>query len=292
MQLKVFILPIKDFAGAEAEMNGFLRSHRVLTVRTEFVSDGGNSFWIINICEPILDRAAVYDSYACRKGKGRLAAIDRAQRFSRQHDWFLKMDVRKYFDSIGHERLCCLLLRKFKDRRLLAVLNQIINSYETAPGRGVPIGNLSSQHFANFYLDPLDRFIKESLRQRAYVRYMDDFVVWGNFKDELKRIHERIRQFLAYELNLELKPGILVNRIVGGMDFLGYRIHPNVLRLTRRSKMRFSRKYHAYVSRYAKGHWDEATLQQRVQSLFAFVLHAESRGFRMHVMNRFGVAVK
>jgi retron-type reverse transcriptase len=97
------------------------------------------------VCEPVLERAAVFDSYACRKGKGRLAAVERASGYARRHDWFLKMDVRKYFASIDHLLLERLLQRRFKDPAVLALFGEIIRSHETAPGRGLPIGNLTSQ---------------------------------------------------------------------------------------------------------------------------------------------------
>lgn len=116
---------------------------------------------ILNVCEPVLEKAAVFDSYACRKGKGRLQAIARAQGFTRRHRWFLKINVRRYFDSISHERLLGLLARKFKDRGLWNLLERIIRSYEASPGRGLPIGSLTSQHFANFYLGGLDRWALE-----------------------------------------------------------------------------------------------------------------------------------
>ncbi len=134
----------------------------------------------MNLCEPIFERRSIYDSYACRKGKGRLAAIDRAREFCRRNRFFLKMDIRRYFDSVNHEVLRSLLRRMFKDERLLQLFKQIIESYETTPGTGIPIGNLTSQHFANSYLGSLDRFIKEELRCRHFVRYMDDFVVWSD----------------------------------------------------------------------------------------------------------------
>jgi hypothetical protein len=129
---------------------------------------------LMNVCEPVLERAAIFDSFACRKGKGRLAAIERAQVYAGRHGWFLKMDVRKYFDSVPHRTLEGLLARKFKDPAVLALFGAILASYETTPGRGLPIGNLTSQHFANFYLGRLDRFVKEVLQCLAYVRYSGD----------------------------------------------------------------------------------------------------------------------
>ena len=247
---------------------------------------------LMNVCEPVLESAAIYDSYACRKGKGRLAAIERAREFTQSHRWFLKLDVRKYFDSVDHSILSQSLARKYKDGALLRLLGSIICSYETAPGRGLPIGNLTSQHFANFYLAALDRFVKEDLHRAAYVRYMDDSVVWGSSAAELSEIRERVRAFLARELKLELKGNAVVNRTSCGMDFLGYRLFPHTVRLARRSKVRFARKFRQYERAYVRGQWTELHLQQRMQALLAFVMPADTLAYRQHVLERFGVVAK
>jgi retron-type reverse transcriptase len=247
---------------------------------------------LMNVCEPVLERAAVFDSYACRKGKGRLLAVERAQGYARTHRWFLKMDIRKYFDSIHHETLRGFLARKFKDPVLLVLFDRIIGSYHTTPGRGLPIGNLTSQHFANFYLARLDRFLKEELRRGAYVRYMDDFVVWGESGHELREVCERVQTFLTAELKLELKGNTAINRTAFGMDFLGYRLFPSTVRLARRSKVRFTRKFRRYEAAQRCGQWTDLILQQRMQALLAFVMPAESGAFRRHVLQRFGVAAK
>jgi hypothetical protein len=247
---------------------------------------------LMNICEPILERAAVFDSYACRKGKGRLAAVERAGDYARQYGWFLKMDVRKYFDSIDHSTLLSGLARKFKDRDLLALFQRILASYETAPGRGLPIGNLTSQHFANFYLGALDRFAKEALKRPAYVRYMDDFVVWGASGCELREVRDRVRSFLSGELKLELKDSTAINRTSFGMDFLGYRLFPGRCRLARRSKVRFARKFRRCERTYLCGQWSELHLQQRMQALLAFVMPADSWAYRRHVLERFGLVAR
>ncbi len=244
---------------------------------------------LMNVCEPVLECAAVFDSYACRKGKGRLRAVERAQGYARTHRWFLKMDIRKYFDSIHHEVLRGLLGRKFKDPLVLGVFDRIIGSYHTTPGRGVPIGNLTSQHFANFYLAPLDRFLKEDLQRRAYVRYMDDFVMWAESGSELRAVCERVRSFLTAELRLELKDNTAINRTAFGMDFLGYRLFPGTVRLARRSQVRFTRKFRRYEAAHGRGEWSELILQQRMQALLAFVMPAKSGAFRRHVLQRFGV---
>jgi hypothetical protein len=199
------------------------------------------------------------------------------------------MDIRKYFDSVDHGTLQGLLRRKFKDASVLALFDQVLASYPTAPGRGLPIGNLRSQHFANFYLSPLDRFLKEDLRRRAYVRYMDDFVVWGTSGAELRAVWREVEAFLAADLRLELKPTVALNQTAFGMDFLGYRIFPRDLRLARRSQRRFARKFRRYEREHAEGQWTERQLQDRMQALVAFTLPARSRNWRRHVLQRFGV---
>jgi RNA-directed DNA polymerase len=243
---------------------------------------------LMNVCEPALDCAAIFDSYACRKGRGQQAAVQRAASYARQHGWFLKMDIRKYFDSIDQTVLRRLLARKFKDAGVLHLCDRILASYQTAPGRGLPIGNLTSQHFANFYLAPLDRLIKEQLQRRCYVRYMDDFVVWGETAAELREVWRKVEAFLTTELGLKLKPNVILNRTDRGMDFVGYRIFPHELRLTRRGKRRFVRKFRSYERGQMEGGWTELQLQQRVGALIAFTLPCRSRSFRRNVMERFG----
>lgn len=133
---------------------------------------------ICRIIEPSFERRLIYDSHACRVGKGSHKALERCQGFVKKYEYFLKCDIRKYFESVNHALLKNLLKRLFKDEKLLRLLEVIIDhvpeSYE--PGRGIPIGNLTSQHFANLYLGELDHFLKDRLRVKGYLRYMDDCV--------------------------------------------------------------------------------------------------------------------
>lgn len=242
---------------------------------------------VMNVCEPVLERAAVFDSYACRKGKGRLAAVGRARRFARRFEYFLKMDVRKYFDSVDHSVLIESLARKFKDAAVLELFERIIASYHTAPGKGLPIGNLTSQHFANFYLGAMDRYTKERLKRRGFVRYMDDCVVWGDSGRELRAVYSAVSAFACDHLKVEIKMPPIIGRTVHGMDFLGYRIYADKCRLARRSKTRFIQRLRRYEQAYLAGEWSELKLQQRVQALLAFVMKAQSDAFRRHVLRRF-----
>ncbi len=243
---------------------------------------------IMNVCEPSFEAYQVFDSYACRKGKGLDRALGRAVRFARHGDWYLKMDVRKYFDSIAHEALRAMLGKRFKDESVLRLFDSILATYETAPGRGVPIGNLTSQYFANHYLGLLDHHVKERLRYRRYVRYMDDFVVWSADKAGLLAVREEIKGFLRARLGLELKIASL-NVCGRGMTFLGYRVLPEDVRLARRSRDRFRRKASQYVRLHEAGVWDEAELACHMEPLLAFVRRGASRSFRERVITESGL---
>jgi retron-type reverse transcriptase len=238
---------------------------------------------IMNVVEPHFEVYQIHDSYACRRGKGLDGAIARAVRFCRTGDWYLKMDVRKYFDSIDHATLKGLLCRRFKDPLLLALLDGVIDSHEDSPGRGVPIGNLTSQFFANHYLGVLDHHCKQALGCQRYLRYMDDFVVWDSQKDRLRQVGHEIAGFLGDSLKLDLKP-VCLNACSRGMTFLGYRVYPGHVRLAARSRKRFRRKMAQYDGNYTTGRWTEEETARHVEPLLAFVRRAESQSFRRRVL--------
>jgi len=219
------------------------------------------------------------DTFACRVGKGREAAIGRAPQFTRSAEWFLKLDVRKYFDSVPHARLTAYLERRFKDRRLLELLRRIIAAYRNELGIGLPIGSLTSQHFANFYLGWLDRFVKETLRVRGYVRYMDDMVLWQANRETLVEVHARCKGFAATHLTLEFKPGE-IRRTGSGVPFLGCRIWPTHVELNRRSKRRWRRRVRVLERAERLGLLSESNLQQRLTSLTAFTQAAGVKSWR------------
>lgn len=224
---------------------------------------------VIRVCDPCFERFLVDTTYACRKGKGRLAAIARAHRFARQFPWYLKMDVRAFFDSVNHETLLRLLARRFKDSDLLRLFERVIRSFDVSPGRGIPIGSLTSQHFANFYLGWLDHFIKHQLRHFGHVRYMDDFVVWGSGPQKLATSLLRIAAFLSEELQLDLKPPI-VQRTAAGMNFLGCQIFPSHVCLNRRNRKRVSRMIEQLQGRLSVASHSECEDQLQLTSLWNF----------------------
>lgn len=244
---------------------------------------------VMNICEPVLESYAIFDSYACRKEKGNRKALARALDYSRKFKWYLKLDIKKYFDSIDHSVIMKMLQRKFKDKELLTLFSQLFATYHTQPNKGLPIGNLISQHLANFYLGLLDHWIKEDLRVQGYVRYMDDFIVFNAQKMILKNILEQIREFLKKELTLELKDNIQLNRSSHGIPFLGFRVFPNKILLSPESKKRFSIKFREYERKYLDKEWSERDLVFHTEPLIEFTKIADSAGFRQNVFNRFGI---
>lgn len=238
---------------------------------------------LMNECAPIFEAYQIWDSYACRVGKGTHRAVERAQTFAQRGKHFLKFDIRKYFDSIDHGILLSQLFRRFKDARLLDVFAAIIGGYAHTPGKGIPIGNLTSQCFANHYLARFDHFVKETLRCRHYVRYMDDFVLWDDDRKQLCAWREEAGAFLRETLLLTPKTPSL-NCSLLGMTFLGYRIFPRRITLAHRSRVRFKRKLAFAHGRLASGLWSEEETARHVEPLLSFVRHANTTAMRNRVL--------
>ncbi|MCI5210481.1 MAG: RNA-directed DNA polymerase, partial [Candidatus Electrothrix sp. ATG2] len=242
---------------------------------------------VCNVLEPLFERRLIFDSWACRRGKGSHAAIKRAQYFSRRHEYFLQGDVHKYFDSIDHASLKILLRRIIKDKRLLALLDRIINHAPPGlpPGKGLPIGNLTSQHFANLYLGELDHFIKEVLHVRGYVRYMDDILLFADNKPTLHNAFAELKQFLAARLQLALKnENVIPTPVSEGIPFLGFRIFPAMIRLDRRTLRRFRRRFRHHEQEYLQGDLDADQLNSSVTAMFAHIDHGDTFRLRRKII--------
>jgi len=239
---------------------------------------------LIHVAGPIFERSLIHHTYACRIGKGTHAAVLHAFDRCKASPWYLKLDVRKYFDSIDHEILSGLIGSLFRERPLLEICKRIVGSYSTAPGRGVPIGNLTSQHFANSYLSAFDHLVLERLRPAGYVRYMDDMVLWGAQKEELSGWAEEARSWLDANRGLTLKH-VLIGRSAKGLPFLGHRITTAGIYLSGRGKRRFRKKYRAMDSALVNGLISENEASHRIGSLTAATALARSRSFRHAVIN-------
>ncbi|MBN1407415.1 MAG: group II intron reverse transcriptase domain-containing protein [Calditrichaceae bacterium] len=226
---------------------------------------------IINILEPLYEKIFIFDSYATRKGKGTHLAIARAQTHLKQNRWFLKSDIEKYFESMHHGILMSIINRKLKDKKLLELLDKIISN-GGHNGVGLPIGNLTSQFFANVYLDPFDHFIKDRLGIRYYLRYMDDFVFFDHDKTVLKNYFKEGRSFLEDQLGLKIKESAtLLNNRTHGLSFLGRRIFPAYVKLKNENKKRGLSKLKIRQSEYERGLISEESFISSLNSLHSYL---------------------
>ena len=245
---------------------------------------------ICRVLNPLLERIYVPQSYACRIDKGMHKAIEKAQDYLRKSKYFLKCDIEKFFDSVDHEILKTYVRKKFKDRRILELFDKIIDHPVPGnpAGRGLPIGNLTSQHFANFILTGMDRKILQGIQPIGYIRYMDDFVLFSDDKACLYRAKSVVQNFLRDELKLNLKQkGCFVAPGHHGLPFLGFQIFPSVKRLKRANWIRFKRKFSEKYTAYQSGRINEETLIRSTASLFGHVRHADTLHLRQKFCDSF-----
>jgi len=184
---------------------------------------------------PVFERCFIYDSYSSRVGKGTRAARERARKFIiassknyRREVWVLHGDVAKYFDSVNHNLLLEMIGRKIAGHKnFMSIIRRIISSYQTKPGIGMPLGNLTSQLFANVYLHELDIFVKHILRVKKYTRYNDDFFIVSDNPDYLRECFLAIRRFASARLKLDLPDEkVSCKRLSDGVDVLGEVFYP------------------------------------------------------------------
>ena len=275
--------PRDDLDEAEKAVYDALRSWRAARAKQEGFRDRVVHHAVCKVLGPIFERSFIFDSYACRKGKGAQAAIKRAQGYMRRFPYYLKLDIRKYFDSVDHEMLKRLLHRRIKDRDLLWLLDVIIDHPVpwTAPGKGIPIGNLTSQHFANFYLDQVDHFIKDEIGLKGYVRYMDDLLLFSNDKPELWDAFSQVERFLDERLALTVKIGsVVLSPTHEGLSFLGLRVYPGLIRLSRKGWRRFRRNVIQKEKLYEQGFVSADELNRSIGSVVGHIRHADTRNLR------------
>jgi len=239
---------------------------------------------IFRILYLIFDKSFIFDSYSCRIDKGTHRAVNRLQCFANKvsenntKDCFiLKCDIKKYFDSINHDILINLVKRKVKDKNVLWLIDIIIDSYEISPAIGIPLGNITSQLFANIYLDELDKFIKQELKIKYYIRYCDDFLILDTNRDYLKKLIYKIGDYLEKELKLTLHPNkITIRKYRQGVDFLGYVVFPYHRVLRVKTKKRMIRNVRYKLLCYNQGIITKELFNQTVQSYLGILKHCDS----------------
>ena len=259
---------------------------------------------LCNVIEPIWERRFVFDSYANRVGKGTHKAILRCNEFSRRYGYVLQCDVEQFFPSIDHQILFGQLARLVDDPRTLELIRKILKSGEGVQAgeyemrwfdgdgmeaqsrpRGLPIGNLTSQFWANVYLNSFDHFVKRELRCPAYVRYVDDFLL---FSDDLGQLHDWKRKIQARLAGLRLtlhEPQTYP--VKNGIPFLGFCIYPEHRRLKRRRGIAFQRRFRHLFQQWVAGAIPAQCVEESVRSWKAHAAWGDTNGLQKSMLHGF-----
>lgn len=243
-----------------------------------------------NVLEEKIEKKLIYDNVACRKGKGTLFGLDRLQSFLRKfwninksnHGYFLKCDIKKYFQNIDHSVLKNLLNKVNFDEQDKWFINLLIDSKYKEENVGLPIGNQTSQWFALFYLNPVDRLIKEKLHIKYYVRYMDDMILVHKDKEYLKKCRQKIEQVCNEVLHLSLNSKTQIGKLSSGIDFLGFRTilcdNGKIIRLLRSSaKQRLRKNLKILANLRDNNQINQKSIEARLNAYQAHISHSNAR---------------
>lgn len=261
---------------------------------------------LVNVIEPIFERRFIFDSYACRVGKGTHRAMDRCTHFVRGHRFVLQCDVAKFFPTIDHTILLATLARTIADPQVLRLCERIVGSgagvldsereLHWFPGddmfavlrpQGLPIGNLTSQFWANVYLNELDQFVKRELKCRAYLRYADDFLLFHDDKAMLHTWMAELRDFAATRLRLLLHPAkCQVFPTSSGVPFLGFRHYATHRRLKCPSVVRFRCRLRGLQRAFAAGEIGLDKSGESIQSWCAHAAHGNTYRLRNQILRQ------
>ena len=257
---------------------------------------------LCHLIEPIFERTFVTESFANRIGKGTHRALNRAQELARRYPFVLQCDVRQFFPSIDHALLRDILAKKITDPHVLGLVDHILDGGKGVPSeeytmvyfsgddlfainrpRGLPIGNLTSQFWANVYLNPFDHYVKRSLRCRGYVRYVDDMLLFGDDPSTLWTWKQAVEKRLAH-LRLTIHPGAQPRPVREGIPFLGFTVFPNRRRLKRRKGVHFQRRLKALLFAFMNGEIREEQLSASIHGWVNHVRYGNTRGLQQAVL--------
>lgn len=257
---------------------------------------------LCNIIEPILAKKFIHDSYANQKGKGTLAAIKKFEHYKIKvsrgrtllkdgrniKGFVLKADVRQFFDTVNYQILINIIKRNIKDEKVIWLINVILNNHKTNnSGIGMPLGNLTSQFFANVYLNELDYFVKQNLRARYYIRYVDDFVIMHRSSDVLEHYKGKIDKFLHENLSLQLHPEkSRVFPLYSGTTFLGMKLFTYHKRIRKKNIRKFRKKLKRLYRKYDKGLINYDKLYDFLEGWCAYTKNANMYNLRKKVMKQ------
>ncbi len=238
---------------------------------------------IVNFIEPIFEKRFLFHSYACRKEKGVHEASKTLSKWLYELEvvqgkkiYAIKGDIHHYFQSVSHDILKAEIRRYISDKALLKILDRIIDHNGIfPPGVGIPVGNLTSQLFANVYLNKLDQFVKHELKVKYYVRYMDDFIILSEDPAELRRLLAIIEEFLRRELRLELNPKTTILAAKNGINFVGYIHYKDHKKIKKDAKRRLTKLLKAFET----GEVELEYFDRSIESRFGHMEHADTYNY-------------
>lgn len=251
---------------------------------------------IVNLLEPIFEKIFIYDSFASRKNKGTHSAVKRFRQFINKvsnngsliknpysnnsiKGFVLKADIKHYFDSIDHKVLINIIKRKITDKDLIEVIEKVLNNFETEKGKGLPLGNYTSQFFANVYLNELDYYVKHILKVKYYIRYVDDFVILHKNKKRLEYFKNCIENFLPC-LKIKLHPDkTKIYALRNGINFLGYRVFYYYILLRKRNIKYFKKKFKELIK------LNEEELNNRLAGYNGYFIFASSYNLQKDILS-------
>lgn len=230
---------------------------------------------IMNICHHVFENFQMYHSYATRPLKGTHKALKQCIIDNQKSKWFLKLDVKSFFDTVDHNVLKNFIEKRFKEKEVNTMFSSIIDSHNSLLKKGLPIGNLTSQYFANFYLAYLDRYAMQTLKLKYYIRYMDDIMIWGNTKNEIWYYFTKLAQYLKNILKQEFKTPIF-NKTSYPFNFLGVIIKDNEIKPNARNRIKYHKKIEYFNSQLVSGSISEKQASIKFWAMHNYLSYFES----------------
>ena len=288
----------------------WIRDPKMRHIHKALVRDRVLHHAIFRILNLIFEPIFIPTSYSCRIGKGSHKGMKKVAYMLRKESrnnmrpcYALKCDIRKFFDSVDHDILFRMLEEKIKDKDTLWLLGEVIESFLLertgdqptlfTRRKGLPIGNLTSQLFANIYMNKFDHFIKHQLKVKYYARYTDDFVVVSSDRNYLVGLLEPIQEYLAKYLALQLHPKkVSIRKYQQGIDFLGYVVLRHHISLRTKTRRRMFRKLKERVRAHKSGLISEEALLGSLRSYLGVLSHATADQLRRELLNKFWFWVK
>ncbi len=268
----------------------FVQDPKLRHIHKALVRDRVLHHAIVKHINPIFEKTFIHDSYSCRKDKGTHRGVEQLIRYARivsknntQPCWILKCDIRKFFASVDQKILIGMVFERIKGIHTRRLLEEVISSFSSdrtvdpSEPKGLPIGNLTSQLFANVYLNELDQFMKHGLHEKHYIRYADDFVILHPQREHCFEIQDLIKDFLKDRLKLELHPNkITVRKLSQGVDFLGYICFPHFILPRIKTEKRIFAKIYSKIKSYNQGSLSYESLDHTIHSYLGILSHSNS----------------